>query len=219
MVIFEPYVIIIGGTNYRSATWTLGVNLMDWYREVIAVPCRLGEYSMPLGLRIYEGQAFFKVYRETGLSRVLENDRPMALILLYPNDPRCFYESLKHSLEKQKLEFSECPLLNVEGCYRTCLSPLRVFGGTDYDIYSCSLSRVSFIDDKCSNIGYNRVYGCFLELLVYYTKVMSGIRDLPGYTYLEGLKWCIERASDRDKAVLDVVDEILSDIYDAMRET
>ncbi|MEB3788453.1 MAG: hypothetical protein GSR72_01000 [Desulfurococcales archaeon] len=192
---------------------------MDWYREFIAVPCRLGRYSMPLGLQIYGKQAFFKVYKETGLSRILEHDKPMALLLLYPNDPRCFYESLKHILEKRRLEPGECPLMDIDGDYRVCLSPLRVFGGTDYDIYSCTLSHGFLAGDWYSNIGYSRVYGCLLELLVYYTKVMSGIGDLPGHGYLEGLKWCIVRASNRDKAVMDVVDEILSAIYDAMRET
>ncbi|MCE4609229.1 MAG: hypothetical protein F7C36_02470 [Desulfurococcales archaeon] len=192
---------------------------MDWYREVIAVPCRVGGYSMPLGLRVYGDQAFFKVYRETGLSRVLEQDKPMALLLLYPNDPRCFYESLNHVLEEERLEPSECPLLDAEGCYRVCLSPLRVFGGIDYDIYSCSLSHGFHVSDMCSSIGYSRVYGCLLELLVYYTKVMAGITGLPGYEYLEGLKWCIERASNHDKAVTDIVDEIISAIYDVMRET
>jgi len=177
------------------------------FYELIAFPCG-ARYSMPLGVYSWN-PGFFRVYTSTGMARVY---RGGPLLLLAPRDPILFLDSLEHRLEYEVAYASGCPLPEPGlGAWYTCLG-VPIAGEAGADWYACVNPR---------RIGgeplqaYYRAYGCFVELLVIYTKLVAGALDSVPPGLVEGLQGCVERSArggrlvDASRRVVQAIREVL----------
>ena len=156
--------------------------------ETIAFPCGSERISMPLGIIPLGGEAFFRVFRGASLLRALPRSR--GLMLLLPNDPELFLDSLEHRLERSLEWRGDCPLLGEEyGVILTCTRPLLHHAGGPAYYYSCKY-RVA---GGAPTAGYTRLYGCLVELLVHATKAAAGAVD-PSPCLIEAMLRCMVRA-------------------------
>ncbi|MCE4600816.1 MAG: DUF447 family protein [Desulfurococcales archaeon] len=142
-------------------------------------------YSMPLGI-LGEGPYFFKIYKDPMSGE--EKNVGGCLLLLAPIDPLVFYESIMHSLERRK-ELRDLDALAGLGSVFTC-SPVRVGEAPEYVLYECDRLRpISIAPWR----GYNRGYGCLVELLIIYSRVRAHVIE-PDWGVLDYLLRCIERS-------------------------
>lgn len=159
------------------------------FYEFIALPC--SKYSMPLGVYRDRSQDRFRVFKGARLLDYLSRASPSRLYLLVPRDPILFYYSLAHELEEKFIEYpTGCPSPKWSlGVWYECLPEFSHKSGHEYH-YICS-GGLKLLGGEPSGL-YSRVYGCFVELLVAYTKHLAGIEVDP--SYLGMLVKCIERA-------------------------
>ncbi len=167
-----------------------------WFREFIAFTC--GErYTMPLGVA-GERPGLVRIYRGAGLYHRFGGG---LLLLLAPRDPLLFYESVTHRLESSIRYEAGCPVVDESlGSWFSCNLTLAG-SGPDYDLYLCDGPRLLAASPF---LGYSRVYGCIVELLVAASKAAAGVSVPEGYA--EGLAWCASRGSMGDDRVLRVVE-------------
>ncbi len=183
--------------------------------EFIAAPCIGERYTMPLGLSRSGESWTFRVYRGTGMARLLE-DRGATLrfklMLLSPSDPLFFVESYFHRLEARLEPWSQCPRVDpLLGSWYFCDAMLS---GTSRDAlaYTCS-GGLKLIVEGSKPLAYARSYGCIVELLVLHSKLKAGVT--PSFdivSYAEGLEWCIRRSAPGRSDLAVVAYELLQDI-------
>ncbi|MEB3806724.1 MAG: DUF447 family protein [Desulfurococcales archaeon] len=142
-------------------------------------------YSMPLGI-LGEGPYFFKIYKDPLGGR--EKDIGECLLLLAPLDPLIFYESMMHRFESRN-DLWDLDVLAGLGSVFTC-NPVRVGEAPEYVLYECDRLRPISI---ASWRGYNRGYGCLIELLILYSRVKARVIE-PDWGVLDYLLRCIERS-------------------------
>ncbi|MEB3780493.1 MAG: DUF447 family protein [Desulfurococcales archaeon] len=190
--------------------------ISGFYYEFISFPYGY-RYSMPLGI-LWSKNPTFKVYNNTRLYSILRDNLDnelFNLLLLSPIDPKLYYFSLIHDLEKRiNYHNGEHPILDKElGAWYLC-KPTFKDSRDKVDIYECK----SFKHLIGSPPPYSRAMGCFVELLVVYTKVMAGVKP-PFHlkSYLEGLNWCIHRSSPNDKDLqrisINIINRIINENY------
>ena len=180
------------------------------YYEFVALPCGV-RYSMPLGV-LMGSTPSFRVYSSVGLYRLLRSGVE-EILLLSPRDVRLFWYSIVHSLE-DLLKWNSCPEADESlGAWYSC-SPILTRSYNGYDVYECRGFR--FLGGYPP--VYSRVYGCFVELLVLYTKLRAGVKlnDVGGY--VEWLSWCIERSSPRNRSLLNIANMVKERIYNILGE-
>ncbi|MCE4619543.1 MAG: DUF447 family protein [Desulfurococcales archaeon] len=178
------------------------------FHEFIAFPCNT-RYSTPLGL-LGGPPWFYRVYEGARL-RGMRYD---CLVLLAPRDPLLFLESLDHDLEKRVDYEGGIPVPSREmGSWYSC-NPSLAAKGVEYDLYYCNRLNPLLLAEYN---GYVRGYGCFVELLVLYTKVLAGVAE-PGEEVLEYLEGCIRRTTwsrELHEAARRVVQSLLEPLREA----
>ncbi len=177
-----------------------------WYREFIAFPCVAGfKYSMPLGLVLYDDLAYGRVYRDAGLYKLA--GKMNCMLLLSPVDPLLFYRSLRHELEDKIQYCGPCPCPDPRlGSWYSCAPQFYPDMG-DFKPLTCANLKPQ-VSGRYNITAYSRVYGCLVELLVYYTRVIAGVwrRSPIVEAYLAD---CAIRASRGDRRIAKAVSEIL----------
>ncbi|MCE4611602.1 MAG: hypothetical protein F7B17_06510 [Desulfurococcales archaeon] len=167
--------------------------------EFVGFPCGCYRYSMPIGLRDYEGVWGFRVFRDVGLARLLESCGMIPsfdLFLLAPSDPLVFVESYFHRLEwRIQWGWSGCPSPEPGlGSWFYCSA--RLAGGGEWGYSYVCEGGLRGIVKGGSPPSYYRAYGCIVELLVLHSKVMSGVDvEVDAARYAEGLYWCVVRSA------------------------
>jgi len=177
------------------------------FYELIAFPCG-ARYSMPLGVYSWD-PGYFRVYHSAGMARLY---RGGPLVLLAPRDPVLYLESLEHRLEREIAYASGCPLPEPRlGAWYSCLGvPLAGEPGADW--YACVNPRR--IAGELFH-AYTRAYGCLVELLVIYTKLLANAIDEVPHGLVEGLSRCVERSTrggrlaDASQRVVQAIREVL----------
>jgi hypothetical protein len=153
---------------------------------------------MPVGIRIYGNQMFFRVYSDARLYKILRVYKVRDSLFLLPQDPSLFVESLLHTLENRIEWNGECPLpANTWGYWLLCKNISVVHSEPEIDYYTCSYSSVG----GKPLVGYSRIYGCTVELLVYLTKVKAGVYDAD-MRIVQYLLDCIRRSGGVDAGLL-----------------
>ncbi len=183
------------------------------FYETIAFPCGTREYSMPLGVVATDNLLWFRVFPGAGLSRLLSDST--SILLLAPRDPLWFAESLEHTLERRFQWSGGCPLIPGEdGLIIYCGKPLLEgsVGGVEY--YSC---RVSRIEGRGCHV-YTRAYGCLVEFLIYYTRVLAGIIERDEFLERSVAK-CIDSATRYGGWYRERFKRVLQRFLTALRET
>lgn len=176
------------------------------YYEFISIPCKGGErmeYSMPLGV-LWGDHPMFKVYKETVLYKYLRNPKLGSLLLYSPNDPMDFFLSIKHDkiIEKK----GPCLPSRPFALYMICKPHLKE-SFESYDLYFCTDIKTVYGKPE----PYSRTYGCLVEMLVVLTKLKSKALDRRYLTYLDFLRWCIERSSPKEKRFKEVAEDVMQD--------
>ena len=148
------------------------------------IPCGL-RYSMPVGL-LGNGPYFFRIFKS---SHKLENKIKDCLLLLAPLDASLFFKSVIHEFENEidVLDLSE---LVKHGSLYAC-TPMLVGEAPEYFLYECIGLRPLHV---ASWTGYNRGYGCLLELLILYTRIRIGLIE-PDIKIIKYLINCIKRSN------------------------
>ncbi len=176
------------------------------YYEFISIPCidkeRLS-YSMPLGIIFLNHTIKFKVYRGTGLFKILEYYKENIELMMYsPKDPLDFYLSLVHDKDLEK--GGPCTPPKPYIMYITC-KPVLNKKNENYNEYICGNIRL----EKGDPVPYSRAYGCLVEMLVILTKIEAGVSLEFFLNYLKDLKWCVERASPYNSRLKEVAELVL----------
>jgi len=178
------------------------------FYELVAFPCG-ARYSMPLGVYSWD-PGYFRVYHGTGMARAY---RGGPLLLLAPRDPLLFLESLEHRLEQRVPYYSGCPFQDPRlGAWYSCLGvPLARDPGADW--YACANPRRIAGEPPHA---YTRSYGCLVELLILYTKLLAGaLSELPP-GLVEGLHRCVERSA-RGGRIVEASRRIVQSIREILR--
>ncbi len=166
---------------------------------------------MPLGI-LWRDNPEFRVYAETRLYDILNHsigDKPFKLLLLAPIDPLLYYQSLTHRLEQSiKYDKSGCPDVSQAdiGAWYLC-KPVIKSRNDNASIHEC----IEFKHLKGVPPPYSRSMGCFVELLVIYTKIRAGVEiPLELKPYVNGLLWCISRSSPYNRELYNISKNIVN---------
>lgn len=163
------------------------------YYEFISFLCN-SRHSMPLGI-LYDKDPIFYVYKTTKMAKLLSKESQNKIYLISPYDPLLFLDSLEHRI-KDKIKYNnDCPEPDENiGTWYYCNAIYRNESRDRLEFY-CK----NFFKLKGKAIPYSRSYGCIIELLVLLTKVQAGFKEPWFLTYANGLKWCVERSSNKDE--------------------
>ncbi|WP_292320948.1 DUF447 domain-containing protein [Caldisphaera sp.] len=173
------------------------------YYEFISFLCNY-RYSMPLGI-LYNEEPLFYVYKTTKMAKLLSKESQNRIYLLSPYDPILFLDSLEHKIENNISYDNGCPKLDESiGIWYNCNAIYKKEFNDKLEFYCSNLLKL-----KGDAVPYNRSYGCIVELLVLLTKVQAGVKEPWFLTYANGLKWCVERSSNKDERYAKVSDHIL----------
>ena len=166
---------------------------------------------MPLGV-LWGATPLFKVYKGTGLFELLERDEVENLLLYSPKDPADYFLSIRHD---PKLE-SEGPCKPPKDftLYVICEPSIKEIR-EDFKIYECR--NVEIFEGNPE--PYSRAYGCFVEMLVVITKMKAGVLDQKYLSYLDFLRWCIERSAPKSEKMRVVLNYVLQSFRDFEHDT
>ncbi|MDP8002572.1 MAG: hypothetical protein ACP5I6_02410 [Caldisphaera sp.] len=185
------------------------------YYEFIAFLCDKA-YAMPLGILYYDKPIFY-VYKSTTMAKLLNlnKDTSNSIYLLSPNDPTLFLESLEHRIENRIIHNNKCLDFDDKlGSWYYCNSYINKDHCDKYEFYCDNFYKI-----KGENIPYSRSYGCLIELLILLTKVKAGIKEQWFLNYASGLKWCVERSSNKDEKYVELSEKLLQMLRKHLEES